>query len=319
MLVEPADPAAPPPGGALAGADGAALLAARARRAPEVVYSAEAGCIGDLRAAAHPPGSVPPRARFPCLNSGGIAGPARALARFLRADDWRNNLANDQRGAYVLVAAARANASLPLAVTDHGAEMFLTMLDVDFESDVAWDARAGAWRLKTAPGSAPVAWHWPSYFKRLSAGARALAGDAGSRTRGALRTVMVAAWALGAAAAAVAFAAGLAAGAAAARAARPPAGAAAAAAAAAGAACCAPARAAAAAACARARAAAAGYAPVARAPAGAAAHAPDAADVRKPAAAAAAAARSPARGGRGAGTTPAGGGARRAAERAAVR
>jgi hypothetical protein len=194
---------------------------ARPARAASILYSAERDCMEDLRAPAHPKAAA--ALRYPCLNSGGIAGPAGDLARFLRAVDWAVEAGNDQRGAYRLVAAARANASLPLAAVDHWAEVFMTMHTVDWYDDIVLDARARAWRHRAFPGSQPLFFHWPSYFKRMSAGVRALAGDDGARARAGARAALGAGWAAGAAAAALAFAAGRALGAAGARAAKPPA------------------------------------------------------------------------------------------------
>ena len=207
LALEPADPAvvrdAPPPrdeGAALL--EGLSLLRNGQRRAPEILFSGEIGCIDDLTGAAHAPGLG--RRRFRCLNSGGYAGTASALGRFLRSVDWASELGNDQRGAYRMAAAARVNASLPLAVVDYNTEFFVTMYGVDFESEARWDPRLQRWHLADSPSTGPVAWHWPSYFKRMSAATAVLTGEAGVKTGSALRSVMIAAWVVGAIAAVLA-------------------------------------------------------------------------------------------------------------------
>jgi hypothetical protein len=207
LLLEPEDPAgggggggSPPgePGGALARAR-AALAASPPRRLPTVLLSAEAQCMEDLRVGAHAPAAA--ALRFPCLNSGGVLGPAGDVATLLGAVDFREELANDQRAVYRGAALARRDVTLPLPAVDHFADVFLALLGVDTTREVLWDPERRAWLLRGgAPSAAAAVWHWPGFFKRMSFAAGLLSGRRGAGADGEVAAAVSIAWAIAAAA-----------------------------------------------------------------------------------------------------------------------
>lgn len=210
LLLEPEDPAAgaggasgSPPGdagGALSRAR-AALAASPPRRLPTVLISAEEQCMEDLREGVHAPFTASGHLRFPCLNAGGVLGPAGAVAALLSAVDYREEMENDQRALYREVALARRDAALPLPAVDHFGDVFLSMLGVDLGRELLWDPVARAWRLLGAPPSAaPALWHWPGYFKRTSFAAGLLSGRRGAAAPDEVATAVELAWGVAAAA-----------------------------------------------------------------------------------------------------------------------
>lgn len=216
MLREPLDPANAPPGAAGAAAAAAALpplgleQLLASRRPPSILFSAEQECMDVTPEQLPRQRALQAVLRFPCLNSGGMLGPAGELHRLLGAIDWARFMVNDQIGFYHALSRSRARSDLPLVVLDHDTEVFLTMFGVEVERDIV-QAEGGGWMLAGAPpGARPAVWHFPSYYKRMSRAVELLTGRLGLGGGSALQRCMEIAWA----AMAAAFVLGLAAAAA---------------------------------------------------------------------------------------------------------
>ena len=130
------------------------------RRVPTVLVSGETACMeGYPFDREHIQGL-----RFPCLNSGQVAGLAGDIGDFLSSLPWDKNM-NDQATVYEMVDVVRKDFQSALVAVDHEADLFLSMWAVDTENEIVFDARSRRWRDKYASGSGPCFWHWNGWKK----------------------------------------------------------------------------------------------------------------------------------------------------------
>ena len=128
-------------------------------RAPAVLFSAERACTV---------GFVQPHVgetEFPCLCSGAFMGAAADVARLLSLMVY-NEDGNDQEDFTAAYLTSRSNASWPLVVLDHEADVFLSMFSVDAVREMTYNPIVGRWRHVDAEGT-PVFAHWNGWIKLL--------------------------------------------------------------------------------------------------------------------------------------------------------
>ena len=167
------------------------------RRLPTILLSAESFCMNTPEAEKALPMHIRSGKRFPCINSGGYMGPAGDILALLGAVDWHTYMSDDQAGFYTALALSRSRQDLPLVAVDHDNEMFLTMLGVDYGSEMLLEAGRG-WRLAGTPRTShPVIWHYPSYFKRMSVAVGLLTGRDGTRGSEKTQSLVAIAWGVG--------------------------------------------------------------------------------------------------------------------------
>ena len=168
----------------------AEMLGAPGRRVPTVLLSAETACDAENEAPAFDTRLTRGAGlRFPCLHSGQYAAPAGDLAAFLALLPWDSDM-NDQATVYRMLGVARRDARAVLAAVDHDADCFLSMFDVDAETEIQLDPRTRRWRHAAAAGAGPVFWHWNGYRKRSAFAVGLLTGERGVDTAPLLRRAL---------------------------------------------------------------------------------------------------------------------------------
>lgn len=147
------------------------------RRVPTVLVSGETACMeGFPFDREHIEGL-----RFPCLNSGQIAGLAGDVGDFLSSLPWDKNM-NDQATVYEMVDVVRKDFHSALVAVDHEADLFLSMWAVDTENEIVFDARTRRWRDKYTAGSGPCFWHWNGWKKSTVFAVNLFTGSRGLST-----------------------------------------------------------------------------------------------------------------------------------------
>ena len=129
-------------------------------RAPAVLFSAEKWCWPGYKQPAGVAG-----AHFPCLNSGAYMGRAADVASLLAVMEFTDD-GNDQEDFTRAYLTSRSNASWPLVVLDHEADVFLSMFEMEAEADMVFNPIIGRWRHAGVAGT-PVFAHWNGWKKLL--------------------------------------------------------------------------------------------------------------------------------------------------------